>query len=97
MNILLHTIFGTIILIINSLFSAVGIAYMGGASVVNLHNVLGMILFIGTLFVAAGGYYARYLAQNLEWKSIVINRVVKIHKVRIWAHISEAVNDVFLI
>ena len=79
----MHTVLGTIILIINTGFSIVGIGYMGGAIVVNTHNVLGMSCLFGTLFVSAGGYYARYLVQNLEWKSIVINRVTKMHKVRL--------------
>lgn len=48
---------------------------MGGAIVGNLHNILGLISLIGTFFIVAGGYYARYLAQNLEWKTIIINRV----------------------
>ena len=54
---------------------------MGAFIRLNLHNLFGLISFFATFFIVAAGFYARYLSQNLEWKSIIINRVTLIHKV----------------
>ena len=71
----MHTFFGTAILLINTVFSIIGLMYMGVLIKFNLHNILGFITFVATFFIVSTGFYARYLSQNLEWKSIVINRV----------------------
>ena len=80
-NMWAHRISGTFILIITIALGIVGIKNNGWILVGNsIHNVIGLIVFFATFFVAVGGVFARSRARRLEWKTKVIHRVKGIHK-----------------
>jgi L-asparagine transporter-like permease len=60
-NILVHTVVGTLILVMNTLFCIAGFRKMKFTFELEVHNVLGIICMISTAMVVAGGYYSRYL------------------------------------
>ena len=74
-NIWIHRISGTFILLITIAMGIVGIYLAGWQLTGETHDVIGLIVFFSTLFVALGGIFARSRARRLEWKTKVIHRV----------------------
>jgi hypothetical protein len=80
-NMWLHRISGTIILLVTIALGIVGIKMADWELTGETpHTVIGLIILFATFFVAVGGVFARSRARRLEWKTIVIHRVRGIHK-----------------
>ncbi len=75
-NMWVHRISGTLILLITIAFSLTGIYKAGWQlSGKSAHYVLGLIIFFSVLFVAMAGVYARSMTRRLEWATTTIIRI----------------------
>lgn len=77
----IHRICGTMILLITIALGIVGIKMSGWElSGESPHNVIGLIVFFATFFVAVGGVFARSRTRRLQWKTRLIHKVRGMHK-----------------
>jgi amino acid permease len=80
-NMWVHRIVGTLILLLTISMGLVGISKMNWElSGDEPHYMIGLIIFFVTIFVAVGGVFARSMTRRLEWKTKVIHRIQGLHK-----------------
>ena len=76
----LHMFLGYFIILVTIAFSIVGIWKLQWMLVADFHNILGLIVFFGSVMLGVSGQIARYYNLEVRWQTKLSMRMAFIHK-----------------
>eukprot|EP00347_Sterkiella_histriomuscorum_P018766 403344262 len=80
LNMIIHSICGTGLFIINLIFGLGAITYLDWKIKVSIHGILGSLLAILLPFAAIEGIISRMLLKRLRWKTNILLIIQDVHK-----------------